>query len=1290
MEKRGAQPILTLLMLGAFLAVGIGFALYAAFAMEASDEDASAADVLAAGLTLAPDAKGSGPARAATPAAPGTDAKVRGVVRLYRTKAPVAGLELTLKRADLNPLTVTTEADGTFRFEVVTPGAGWELTGSRAPFAPISLTMELAPSEERDAGTLWREVPVGMTAIVFDLTGKPLKGATVDVFAVSRAGTVETSSSDDNSWWWDTRAWEQRVLAVTSNPKPTKSATTDATGTAVVDGLMPGTYRVRASAAGCATATRGGVLLAPDAAPAPVRIVLGPGHELAGTVVDEKGAPVVGANVIAAEGDDWSVGLDKWSAQTGEKGAYKIEGLGAGQMSIYLDRPGKPLLLVGYAGIPETTRYEIRLRPGGSIKGTVTDEQGKPVPKADVRMAMQKSWSPMAAVTDKDGKFELLDVPAGPIAYFRIDCEGYMPYPDPSAPESGSGESLREGAVMTRDVVLRRGLAAEVRVTASDTNQPVEGCEVALYVVKQWGDSSQPWKATTDKEGLAKISGLVPGNYLVVLKAPGYVQEGLPPWYTNLLSSPDAMPAQWRLNAAGGAGAIKGDYKLTRGAVVTGRVWDPNKQPVAGARVTVQGARNEFPVFSDGEGRFKIDAVAPSNRCVAEATGADETRGASDPFIVRPGQAVENIDVRLAACGRVSGSVRTPDGKPLMGAMVRFVMGKLDEQNPWGFHQFQAAERFPVGPDGRFTIPTIPSGNATVRADAEGYLPAWKNDVVVLANNETGGVELILRNALEISGRVEAQSGGTVAGAQIYAQYTGVGEKRSWGGFVTGLSGEPSAQTDNEGKFTLKSMQEGNYTIWAQAPGFASGTRVNTKTGAGDVIIRLAPGKKISGVVKDESQSPVGGVPVRALKTDNSRQTEWWWWGSAQVYTAPDGTFELADLADTAYDLTVSAMWQWGREVNVEDTKLQGVNAGRDDVVITVKTGSVIEGRIVDRDEKPIRVAWISAQFESGNEENEDWTSQRWAQATPEGTFRVVGLKPGSYTIWAWGDFKAAQLQGVGTGTKDAKFIVEPGFSIWGRIVDVEGLALAGQCNFQTRKAGEENWSWSNVVQPGDGHFVVLSLDEGRYDLQVQAEGYAPVVVPNVTAGQRDLTVTVQKGLEIAGTVVDATGNGAANANVWAMQLNPSGGAHPAQQSVQTDDKGNFRMVGLAPGNYRVIARANEMAPAVLPSVAAGTMSVRAVLEVGVTVSGSVADEGGNALTGYQGHIQLHLDGVSLCGAQINQKDGTFEFKNVPSAQKWKLHGWAWNQSGSQLQINHDAEIDSGATDVKVVAKPHR
>ena len=43
-----------------------------------------------------------------------------------------------------------------------------------------------------------------------------LAGALVEVFVMSRAG-VQTTTNDQN-WMWDQRAWEQRILALTTNP----------------------------------------------------------------------------------------------------------------------------------------------------------------------------------------------------------------------------------------------------------------------------------------------------------------------------------------------------------------------------------------------------------------------------------------------------------------------------------------------------------------------------------------------------------------------------------------------------------------------------------------------------------------------------------------------------------------------------------------------------------------------------------------------------------------------------------------------------------------------------------------------------------------------------------------------------------------------------------------------------------------------------------------------------------------------------------------------------------------
>ena len=188
-----------------------------------------------------------------------------------------------------------------------------------------------------------------------------------------------------------------------------------------MNGLMPGTYRVRAAAPVTPRDARRHGARARRSAGA--RATGARSRTRArGHRHRREGGAVVGANVIAAEGEDWARASTSGSAATNEKGAYALKASPRGRMTIYLDRPGKPLLIVGARASRRRRGFEIRLRPGGTISGTVTDEDGKPVAKAEVRTAMQESWSPMAAVTDKEGKFELADVPAGPIAYFRIEC----------------------------------------------------------------------------------------------------------------------------------------------------------------------------------------------------------------------------------------------------------------------------------------------------------------------------------------------------------------------------------------------------------------------------------------------------------------------------------------------------------------------------------------------------------------------------------------------------------------------------------------------------------------------------------------------------------------------------------------------------------------------------------------------------------------------------------------------------------------------------------------------------
>jgi len=121
-----------------------------------------------------------------------------------------------------------------------------------------------------------------------------------------------------------------------------------------------------------------------------------------------------------------------------------------------------------------------------------------------------------------------------------------------------------------------------------------------------------------------------------------------------------------------------------------------------------------------------------------------------------------------------------------------------------------------------------------------------------------------------------------------------------------------------------------------------------------------------------------------------------------------------------------------------------------------------------------------------------------------------------------------------------------------------------------------------------DGRFVFDRLTPGAYRLSVQKTGFAPLNGPGVptsspiqvVAGQvvDNLDLHLQKGAVISGKVLDSSGEPLSDARIMALRRMPMGrsGAQsrlmPAGPGGQTNDLGEFRIAGLAPGDYYVAA----------------------------------------------------------------------------------------------------------------------
>jgi hypothetical protein len=116
-----------------------------------------------------------------------------------------------------------------------------------------------------------------------------------------------------------------------------------------------------------------------------------------------------------------------------------------------------------------------------------------------------------------------------------------------------------------------------------------------------------------------------------------------------------------------------------------------------------------------------------------------------------------------------------------------------------------------------------------------------------------------------------------------------------------------------------------------------------------------------------------------------------------------------------------------------------------------------------------------------------------------------------------------------------------------------------------------------------EGRFVVENVPPGAYRLQASKAGYAtqtfdarPLIV-EVRSGQtrEGVAVPLMRGGAIAGHVIDSTGEPEAEVMVMALRRIPnrppgSAGFVPAGPSAQTNDLGEYRLFGLAPGEYLI------------------------------------------------------------------------------------------------------------------------
>jgi protocatechuate 3,4-dioxygenase beta subunit len=326
-------------------------------------------------------------------------------------------------------------------------------------------------------------------------------------------------------------------------------------------------------------------------------------------------------------------------------------------------------------------------------------------------------------------------------------------------------------------------------VTAVATRAPLKSAWVALRVVPPDDQSSKQgpedglFKEITDANGHFVINGVPPGKYQLRAGKTGYVPgnyclDGGPPKATLVLHPGEKLD--------------KVEFRLSRTAVIMGRVTDETGEPIAGVEMEADSAgtrmgdgllEDPFRIAVTNDlGEYRINDLPPGSYYFSATDSGTSVQGnwslptddryANHLTIYYPDaiKSSEARKVRLSAGQerRIDFSLRTvkllsisgrllgADGKPAAQVTVNF--------RPQDRYSSLVASNlrrygFITDAQGNFVIREVLPGSYLVSATAPEEEEYWTEQRVEVARDDVSGLVLQLRKELDLSGKMKTTGG---------------------------------------------------------------------------------------------------------------------------------------------------------------------------------------------------------------------------------------------------------------------------------------------------------------------------------------------------------------------------------------------------------------------------------------------------------------------------------------------------------------------------------------------------
>lgn len=1014
-------------------------------------------------------------------------------------------------------------------------------------------------------------------------------------------------------------------------------------------------------------------------------VALEPGRRIEGRLLDGKQEPVEGRLSVYA-GRRSSSFIPRSAASevllvdepTDDEGRFAFVAPASSWLSLHAEAAGVGARILGLDPAPGTAQVELALRlaEGCRASGLVVDGAGAPIAGALVQIGARsgseyRSDGRVFAATrsDAEGRWSVDGLPEGWLTLAAAWAPERLLHSQPSlrAP-------IRLDAPYTVDFVLARGMRVEGRVL-DDKGAPIAGAHVAYSRAYATGGPRPGQQTRADAQGRYVFEA--------VPTTPGWIQATAP-GYTIPFSDTDGADHQQPSYAIAGVepgGTLVQDLHLERGRVLTGRVVDTTGQALAGVGGTLTMSsgspaaggyrRQTLPLWSDEEGRFEIQGVAPDatlSLLVSAAGYAYRTI----PVHLEPSGKQTTLEIVLKPATVLRGSVLDAAGAPMPHVPVGLSPGS-------SFSQVM------TDASGRFELTSGTAGTLRLHVGHTVYGAVATLVVDVSEGGVRDGLVLRWPGAGELGGVVVDETDVPQAGVMVGVQH----EK------LRTLSAR--AWTDAEGRWRLRHVPEGRYkiTLEQQYPPAA-----HAATGSLDVraVLKTAQPEIIDGLVLGPTGDPVPSGTIAVARPEDGPYTQR---GMAHVL---GGHFRVVRPAALPGPLVLAVTDARDAQGRTYPARLGRVTVDKNTprpVTIRLEPAGEVSGVALDADGEPVAGILLTLTPKKPVTTQSGYRSLS-AYADAEGRFRFVGMAPGVHVLTH--QFSAAYIQQqaleVEAGAQDVEFRIKRWRSITGIVLDLEGKPLAGAIvALGTAAHGYPRPHRGVVASDARGRFVIPRVAPTN-ELSVTAApppGYEGPAVAGTTsgvrAGDRDVLVRLRRGLTIEGVVQDLDGRPVAGCVVTTKNVRTASGARStwyARPKATTKKDGRFVLQTFLPD---LLADLSFVVPSGAPtryfseerkSIASGRKDVVVRMEAGVMIRGEVHGVPVELLKGLRLSASPAEEGMRpvSAGRLMNGSAATFEIGPLkPGPHKIRL---SMRSSGGRLFYPREVRAEAPAKGVVI------